>query len=136
MEIVALIGRILFALVFLGSGAAHLTQTAAMTGYAKSKKVPYAQIVVLASGTMIVLGALMILFGVWGDLGALLLVAFLVPTAVVMHNFWTETDPQTRQVEMVQFMKDLSLAGGALLVFVLYSKHGDDLGLTITGPLF
>ncbi|MGH3645845.1 MAG: DoxX family protein [Micromonosporaceae bacterium] len=134
MEIVALIGRILFALVFLGSGFAHLTQTDAMAGYAKSKKVPAARLAVLGSGAMIIVGALMVLLGVWGDLGALLLAAFLLSTAVVMHNFWTVTDPQEKQLDMVHFMKDTSLAGAALLVFVLYATT--DIGLTLTGPLF
>jgi putative oxidoreductase len=34
-------------------------------------------------------------------LGALLLVVFLVPTAVLMHGFWKESDPQAHQMEMV-----------------------------------
>lgn len=133
MEIVALIGRILFALIFLASGFAHLSQPA-MVEYATSKKVPAARLAVLGSGVWILVGALMVLLGVWGDLGALLLAAFLLSTAVVMHNFWTVTDPQEKQLEMVQFMKDTGLAGAALLIFVLYSTT--DVGLTITDPLF
>jgi hypothetical protein len=53
-----------------------------------------------------------------------------------MHGFWRETDGQAKQQEQVQFMKDISLAGGALLLFALFVKVGDGLGLTITGPLF
>lgn len=136
MDVIALIGRILFALVFLASAAGHLTKTEMMAGYAASKRVPAAKLVVLGSGVWIVLGALSVLLGVWADLGALMLVAFLLPTAVVMHNFWTETDPQTQQVEMTQFMKDIALAGASLLIFVLYGQFGDQTGLTITGPLF
>jgi hypothetical protein len=53
-----------------------------------------------------------------------------------MHAFWKETDPQQKQQENVQFMKDLALGGAALLIFALIVKAGDGLGLTITGPLF
>ncbi|WP_447006165.1 hypothetical protein ACRAKI_06660 [Saccharothrix isguenensis] len=53
-----------------------------------------------------------------------------------MHNFWKETDPQAKQMEMIQFNKDLALAGGALMFFGLYAGAGSELGLTITGPLF
>jgi putative oxidoreductase len=70
--------------------------------------------------------------GLWGDLGALLLVLSLVPTAVVMHNFWAITDPQEKQVEMTQFSKDIALAGAALVLLAVFSR---DVDLTVTGPL-
>jgi putative oxidoreductase len=78
----------------------------------------------------------MVLLGVWMDLGALLLVVFLLPTAVLMHGFWKETDAQAKMTETVQFSKDLGLAGASLMLFAFFSFVGDDLGLTITGPLF
>ncbi|MQA16147.1 MAG: DoxX family membrane protein [Pseudonocardiaceae bacterium] len=134
MDVVALIGRILFVLVFLASGFGHLTQSPAMAGYAESKRVPAPRITVLATGVLLVVGALMVLLGVWGDLGALLLVIFLIPTAVIMHGFWSETDPQARQLEMIQFLKDMSLAGAALVLIALFAAG--DIGLTLTGPLF
>ncbi|WP_027502059.1 DoxX family protein [Rhodococcus sp. UNC363MFTsu5.1] len=135
MDIVVLIGRILFSVLFLSSAVGHLTQSKAMAQYAASKGVPMAQLSVLASGVLLVVGALSVLLGVWADLGSLLLVAFLVPTAALMHNFWTESDPQARQMEMVQFNKDIALAGAALMLFAFFA-HTGDLGLTITGPLF
>lgn len=136
MDVVALIGRILFVALFLGSAFAHLTQTGAMAGYAAAKGVPQPKLAVLASGVLMLVGALMVLLGIWIDLGALLLVVFLVPTALLMHQFWKETDPQAKQLEMIQFQKDLALAGGALLILALYGGFGADLGITITGPLF
>jgi uncharacterized membrane protein YphA (DoxX/SURF4 family) len=136
MDVVALIGRILFAALFLGSAFGHLTQAEGMAGYAGSRGIPQPRLAVLASGVLILVGGLMVLLGVWLDLGALLLVVFLVPTAVLMHPFWTETDPMARQNEMVSFQKDIALAGAALLILALYAGHAEDLGLTITGPLF
>jgi putative oxidoreductase len=136
VDVVALIGRILFAAVFLASSFGHLTQTEAMAGYAGSKGVPQPKLAVLGSGVLMAVGIVLIVLGIWADLGALLLVLFLVPTALIMHAFWRETDGQARQQEQIQFMKDISLAGGALLLFALFVKVGDGLGLTITGPLF
>jgi putative oxidoreductase len=136
MDVVALIGRILFVLLFLGSGFGHIAQADAMSGYAASKGVPQAKLATVASGVLLLVGGLMVLLGVWMDLGALLLVLFLVPTAVLMHAFWKETDAQSRQLEMISFQKDVALAGGALLILALYAGYGEDLGLTITGPLF
>ena len=135
MDIVVLIGRILFSALFLTSALGHLTQSKTMAQYAESKGVPMAQVSVLLSGVLLVVGALSVLLGVWADLGSLLLVAFLVPTAAIMHNFWSESDPQARQMEMIQFNKDIALAGAALMLFAFFA-HTSDLGLTITGPLF
>ncbi|HEX6074708.1 MAG TPA: DoxX family protein [Micromonosporaceae bacterium] len=136
MDVVALIGRILFVAVFLGSGLNHLTQTAGMAGYAESKRLPAARPMVLISGVWIIVGSLMVLLGLWGDLGALMLAAFVLLTAFLFHGFWQESDPMTRQNETAHFLKDVSLGGAALLTFVLYARFGEDLGLVITDPLF
>ncbi|PRX45943.1 putative membrane protein YphA (DoxX/SURF4 family) [Prauserella shujinwangii] len=135
MDVLVLIGRILFVVLFLGSAMGHLTQVQAMSGYARSRGVPGPSVAVPASGVLLAVGGLMVLLGVWADLGALLLLVFLVPTAVLMHPFWKETDAQARQSEMIQFNKDLSLAGASLMLFAFFA-HVDELGLTITGPLF
>jgi putative oxidoreductase len=135
MDVVVLAGRILFVALFLANGYAHLGRTETMAGYAASRGVPAARLVTLASGVLLVAGALLVLLGIWADLGALLLFGFLVPTAVIMHAFWRESDPQARQLELVQFQKDVALGGAALLIFGLLVELGDGLGLTITGPL-
>jgi putative oxidoreductase len=136
MDVLVLIGRILFAALFLASAAGHLTRTRAMAGYAASRGVPAPVPATVGSGLLLLAGGLSVLLGVWADLGALLLVVFLLPTAVVMHGFWKETDPQARQTELVHFQKDTALAGAALMLLALIAYTGDDLGLTLTGPLF
>ena len=136
MDVIVLIGRILFAILFIGGGVAHLTQTSNMAGYASSKGVPVAQASVLVSGILILLGGLSVLLGAWADLGALALVVFLVPTALLMHAFWKETDAMAKQMEQTQFLKDTALAGAALMLFGFFAYVGDGLGLTLTGPLF
>ncbi|MEU4343803.1 DoxX family protein [Nocardia sp. NPDC023852] len=135
MDVVVLIGRVLFAFLFLGSALGHFTQTEAMAGYAQGRGIPMPKYAVLASGVVFALGGLSVLLGVWADLGSLLLVVALLPTAFLMHPFWKETDAETEQGEMVQFNKDVALAGAALMLFAFFA-HVDDLGLTITGPLF
>jgi uncharacterized membrane protein YphA (DoxX/SURF4 family) len=132
MDVVLLIARVLFVALFLGSALGHLTKSDDMAGYAASRGVPMARAATLASGVLILLGGLSVLLGVWGDLGALLLVAFLLPTAVLMHAFWRETDPTAKQTEMVQFNKDMALAGAALAFFWAFSQEP---GLTLTGSL-
>lgn len=136
MDFIIFVGRILFVLLFLSSAVSHITSSGAMAGYAQSKGVPAAKAAVIGSGVLFGLGGLSVLFGIWADLGALLIFITLLPTAIVMHAFWKERDPATRQNEQIQFLKDLSLAGAALALFGLFVHYGDDLGLMMTDPLF
>lgn len=133
-ELVIFVGRLLFVFLFLGSGFGHLTQTAAMAGYAESRGLSNAKLMVQISGVALVLGAGSILLGIWGDIGALGLAILMVITAVAMHAFWKETDPMAKQMEMVAFNKDIALAGAALFMWVYF--HFDAVPWTITGPLF
>jgi len=136
MDVLVLIGRILFASLFFVSGINHLTKARAMGDYARSKGIPAAEAAVLGSGVLMLLGSLSIAFGVWPDLGALLVLIFLLPTAFLMHNFWTVGDAAARQNDMLHFHKDLALAGAALVMLGTFADLGDDLGLTLTKPLF
>jgi uncharacterized membrane protein YphA (DoxX/SURF4 family) len=43
-------------------------------------------------------------------------VIFLVPVTLVMHNFWSVSDPMMRQVETANFMKNVTMLGGALVI--------------------
>jgi uncharacterized membrane protein YphA (DoxX/SURF4 family) len=135
MDILVLIGRILFAALFLSSGFGHFANGKTMAGYAGSKGVPSPLAATYAGGVLLVAGGLSVLLGIWADLGALLLVIFLVPTALLMHPFWKSRD-QERMMEMIQFQKDMALAGASLMLLAFFSFAGDALGLTITGPLF
>ncbi|TQM70069.1 putative membrane protein YphA (DoxX/SURF4 family) [Actinomadura hallensis] len=135
MDVVALIARIAFTLIFLGAGAGHLTATTAMAGYAASKKVPQPKLAVQVSGVYILVASVMLILGIWPDLAALALVPFLLLTAFVFHDFWNQESPEARQQEQLQFLKDLSLAGGALALFVLYASEGHP-GLNLVAPLF
>ena len=135
MDLIIVIGRILFGGFFLMSGINHFTKLEAMTGYAQYKKVPAAKLSVIISGLMILVGGLYIAFGVYADLGALLLALFLIPAAFMMHAFWKETDATAKQNETIGFFKDLSLAGAALIIFVLVGS-GTDFGPSITGAFF
>jgi putative oxidoreductase len=111
-----LIGRILFSLVFVGSGVGHLTQTAGSAEYASYKKVPNAKLMVQLSGVFMLLGGAAVILGVWMDLAGLLLAILVLIMGLMMHRFWEESDPQTKQSEMAMFMKNVSIAGAGLII--------------------
>ena len=135
MEIIVLVARILFAYLLIGSGFGHLTQTAAMAGYAHSRGVPSPKLAVQVSGVGFLLGGAAILLGIWGDLAALLIAVLLLTVAVLMHAFWKETDATAKMNEMVQFNKDVALAAGALAFLALFNNGGLDHAYTVTDSL-
>ena len=111
---VVVLGRFLFVLIFLMSGPFHFSKQE--VAYAVAQGVPLAPILVPFSGVLAFAGGLSILLGYRAKLGAWLLVLFLVPVTLMMHNFWTVHDPMMAQVHMAMFMKNLGLLGGALLI--------------------
>lgn len=113
---VLLLGRVLFSLVFIGSGIGHLTQTEGSAQYATYKKVPNATLMVQLSGACMLLGGAAIILGIWMDLAGFLLAVLVLIMGFMMHKFWEETDPQTKQVEMAMFMKNVSIAGAGLII--------------------
>jgi putative oxidoreductase len=120
MDVLVLIGRILFSAIFIASGYNHFVNGRAMAGYAAARGVPQPLAATYAGGALLAAGGLSVLLGVWADLGALLLVIFLVSTAVLMHPFWKSRD-QERMMEMIQFQKDTALAGAALMLLAFFS---------------
>jgi putative oxidoreductase len=114
MKYVVLLGRILFAAIFLMAGPKHFT--AGTIGYAAAAGVPVANILVPISGLFAILGGLSILLGFHARYGAWLIVLFLVPVSFSMHAFWADADPKTAAMNQVMFMKNMSMLGGALLI--------------------
>jgi putative oxidoreductase len=126
-----LLARLLFGGVLAFMGLNHFTNAGEMGGYAEMKGVPAPGFSVVASGVMLVLGGLSIITGAFVVVGAGALALFLLAAAVLMHDFWTMEDEQ-QQTEMTQFLKNVSLAGGALAFLALASSpwpYALDLGL-------
>jgi len=137
VDVVFLIGRVLFAALFIFSGlTVHLLQRKQGVQYAKMYGVPMAEFGVPFTGLLAVLGGLSVALGVWGDLGSLLLVAFLLLITPLMHAFWRETDAMQKQLQMVSFTKNTALLGGALVLFYTWNQLQGEAGLSLTDPLF
>jgi putative oxidoreductase len=113
-DAVVVLGRFLFVLIFLLAGSNHFSkQTIA---FAASQGVPWASIVVPLSGVLAIAGGFSVLLGYRAKLGAWLLVLFLIPVTLMMHKFWAVQDPMMAQIQMILFMKNVSMLGGALLI--------------------
>ena len=107
-------GRAIFGGFFAYSGVNHLQATESMGQYAASKGVPAPEQAVQATGVMMLAGGLSVMTGYQPRRGLLALISVLVPVTLQMHRFWEEADPQKRQGEMINFMKNVALVGAAL----------------------
>lgn len=114
MRALAPIGRVLFALVFVASIVGHFTS--AEIQQASAHGVPLAFLLVPIAGLIALCGGIMVMLGYRAQLGALLLLVFLVPVTLVMHKFWGLADPQAAMMQKIHFMKNTSLAGGCLML--------------------
>jgi putative oxidoreductase len=120
LQLAVPIGRALFASIFLATIASHFSR--GTFGYAASNGVPMASILVPLSGVIAIAGGASILLGYMTRVGAALVVLFLVPVTLLMHDFWNVSDAAMAQVQQIMFMKNVSMLGGALLL--LYHGGG------------
>jgi|RhiMethySRZTD1v2_1073278.scaffolds.fasta_scaffold395503_2 putative oxidoreductase len=114
-----LMGRLIFGGFFLYSGVHHFLDTATLAQYAGAKGVPMPEAAVLLTGALLIVGALSILLGILPRPGLACIILFLVGVTPIMHAFWSVPDPQIRQMDMGNFMKNLALLGGALMMLMI-----------------
>jgi putative oxidoreductase len=103
-----LAGRILLSGLFLLSGLGKLGAYAGTSAYMSSLGVPGALLPVAIATE--VLGALAIILGWQTRVTAFLLAGFSLLTALVFHNNFAD------QIQMIMFLKNISIAGGLLLL--------------------
>jgi putative oxidoreductase len=133
MDVVLVLGRFLLALLPIYSG---LTVHQSRDGVeaARSSGAPAPDLLVPLSGAALAAGGLSILFGIWADLGALVLIATLTPITFYMHAFW-KFEGMDRVVQQAMFIKNFAMIGGWLLVFWTYNQL-QDVPASVTDALF
>jgi putative oxidoreductase len=135
MDVVFLVGRILVVALPIMSGATFHFQRAAVDA-ARGSGAPAPELTVPLSGIAMVVGGLSVVLGILGDVGALLVIAALLPITFFQHSFWTDEDPQAKQLNQIMFWKNLAMIGGLLTVFWVFNQTQGEAPLTITDPLF
>jgi putative oxidoreductase len=114
--VVLYLGRILFGGYFIMGGYNHFANLTMMAGYTQSKNVPVAKAAVAFSGLLLLIGGFSTFFNFYPIVGLSALILFLVPVTFLMHAFWKVQDPMAKMGERVNFMKNLALLGGALIL--------------------
>lgn len=119
MATLFILGRILFGGYFLYSSFNHLAEHEMMSGYAKSKGVPFPTFSVIISGLFLFFGGLGVLLWFYVPWALSLIIVFLLIASVKMHNFWADKDPAVKMVNLINFSKNFALIGAALMLLML-----------------
>ena len=113
---VALVARILLAVMFIISGFGKITGFEGTVGYIASKGLPLPQLVAIGTILVELGGGLMLAVGFKARWAALALAVFTLLAAIIFHNFWA-ADAAAKTMQQIQFMKNISIVGGMLMVF-------------------
>ena len=111
-----MVGRVLFSTYFLAMGMSHLVHFREHSAFIGGKGVPLARSATMLTIVMMVSGGVLVLFNWHTSIGGALLFGIIFPAPFFLHHFWNETDSYSRLSEFAHFIKDLSLAGAALLL--------------------
>ena len=135
---VAFVGRALLSIIFISSALHKIfdwqntlqTVTQGMTDWLAlsvgtggmqsliEMAMPHVSLLLTIAVIFELLGGLFVFLGLWTRLGALLLILFLIPTTLLFHHFWQLQGPD-REVQMINFMKNVSIAGGLLFLLAV-----------------
>lgn len=117
-DVVALIGRLLLAYVFVPAGFSKIAGFAGTVGYITSKGLPLPEVAAVIA-IVIELGfGLALLVGFKTRFAALGLAVFTLVAAIFFHNYWAVPEAQ-QMVQTLMFNKNLGIVGG-LLAFVAF----------------
>lgn len=105
------LGRVLISLIFLTSGLSKISGYAGTQSYMEAMGVPGMLLPLVIA--LEVLGALAVMVGWQTRIAAFLLAGFSLLSAVLFHANFGD------QVQMIMFMKNLSIAGGFLMIVSL-----------------
>ena len=111
-----MVGRVLFSTYFLAMGMSHLVHFREHAAFIGGKGVPLARSATILTIVMMVSGGVLVLFNWHTSIGGALLFGIIFPAPFFLHHFWNETDSYSRLSEFAHFIKDLALAGAALLL--------------------
>jgi putative oxidoreductase len=109
----ALLGRILIAILFVPAGWGKIMGFAGTVGYISSVGLPAAQLAAVAAIVVELGGGLAILFGFGTRIAALALALFTLVASFFFHAYWA-VPAEAAMMQQLMFFKNVAIAGGLL----------------------
>ena len=112
-----LIGRVALAWVFVAFGWGHIFNPAGLATYLTNLKAPAPELLAWIGLIMEVVISITLVFGVATRYGAVVGIIFLIVATALAHRYWESSGPAVA-AQYSNFLKNLSILGGMLYVFV------------------
>ena len=133
--LVVLAGRVLMAIFAARSGLAHVRLSGMFEGGARAAGFPAPFLGGRPAGIWLIVASLSLALGVWPDVGALMLAAFVIIAAAWFHRYWQVADEQKRMQDQL-FWRNAVALSASLIMFGSFAAFGPELRFSITAPLF
>lgn len=114
-----LLARLLVASVFASAVVNKILQFSSTAAYMQQQGVPNPKFALFGAIGLLLIGCTSLILGAWTRTGAMFLLVFIAAATFYFHDFWTVVDPGQRQLQTIQFLKNLAIGGG-LLSFAAY----------------
>ena len=110
------LGRVFLSGEFIYGGYHAAKEPGGRVQMAEKIGIPNAELMVKVDGTLMVIGGILLALGIKPKLAAVILAACLIPTTYAGHRFWDEESKQASNQQLTQFMKNLAMLGGLVIV--------------------
>ena len=115
-DVVALVGRILLAAIFIKSGFGKIAGFEGTVGYIASKGLPLPQIGAIVAILVELGGGILLAIGFKARWAGLVLAIFTLAAGILFHDYWAAEAAQ-KMAQQINFWKNVAIAGGMLMVF-------------------
>jgi putative oxidoreductase len=113
--LLSVLARLMLTAIFLLSAVAgKIMNFGGTVEKMAAEGVPSPTILLGGAIAFLILGSLSIVLGYKGRFGAFLLLCFLGAATYYFHDFWSVADAGQRQLQTIQFMKNMAIAGGLM----------------------
>jgi len=111
------LAHILVGLLFCIAAVMNIKNYQAVLLEMQTKKIPLAQIVLIIGIAYESIFGLMLIFGILIPFAAMMLVPFVIITALMFHNFW-KYQGEKRQINLSIFVMHMTVTLGSLLLLM------------------
>jgi putative oxidoreductase len=109
--------RALVALIFLANGFGIIPQAVPMKDLADhGTPATLVPLVILAGRSVQIVAGIALLLGIYPQVAALMLIAFMIPASLVAHDFWSAVGTPAYVPQLLQFLKNSAIIGGLLFI--------------------
>ncbi len=122
MSALRTVSQMLLAAVFISGGSNTFMNPDGRAKKVEAAGVPMAREATMLNGAAMAVAGTALALDITPKLAALVLLGSLIPTTLVGHPFWQESDPALRANHQIHFLKNLAIMGGLLALLTAKDK--------------